>query len=193
MFYLEILLRTVAWESASQIVLRNGSKEVRKEPGYLGIFAEKKYVVEHQKITANHKIDISSQCQCFSICGKMQEFGLIEIIPLIHILNIQGQYPIFSILNSLQSTLFAAGGGALADGLMVGSILCLQVYTKMLILLFSKQFFSFYLSTCHKISVIYVYCFFQKHAIVSFFFLVLFIACLLYSIFDMVFSNRNIQ
>ena len=31
----------IAQESASQIVLRNCSKEVREEPGYIGVFAEK--------------------------------------------------------------------------------------------------------------------------------------------------------
>ena len=42
--------RTIAWETASQTVLMNCSKEVREESGYIGVFAEKKnknkYVVQ---------------------------------------------------------------------------------------------------------------------------------------------------
>ena len=34
--------------------LRNCAKEVREEPGYIENLAEK-HVVEHKKITANHK------------------------------------------------------------------------------------------------------------------------------------------
>ena len=34
------------------MALRSYSKEVREEPGYIGDFAEKKNVVEHQKVTA---------------------------------------------------------------------------------------------------------------------------------------------
>ena len=41
MFYSGTLLRTIAWETASQIALRNCPKEVREEPGYIGVFAEK--------------------------------------------------------------------------------------------------------------------------------------------------------
>ena len=41
MFYLKTLLRTVAWDPASQIALRDCYKEVREEPGYLGHFARK--------------------------------------------------------------------------------------------------------------------------------------------------------
>ena len=49
--------------TASQIALRN-CLDVKEEPGYIGIFAEKKkekeHVVEHQRITANHPLtDIS--------------------------------------------------------------------------------------------------------------------------------------
>ena len=51
------LLRTIAQETASQIALRNCSKEVREKPGYIGVFTGKnkkvkktqkiKHVVEH--------------------------------------------------------------------------------------------------------------------------------------------------
>ena len=43
------------------MALRDCSKEVREEPGYIRVFVEKqtkkqtKHVVQHQKITANHK------------------------------------------------------------------------------------------------------------------------------------------
>ena len=57
MFYSGTLLRAPG-ETASQTAqraLRDCSKEAREEPGYIGVFAGKKTVVEHQKITANHK------------------------------------------------------------------------------------------------------------------------------------------
>ena len=44
MFYLVALLRTIAWDTASQTALRNCSKEVREEPGYIGVFAGKKKI-----------------------------------------------------------------------------------------------------------------------------------------------------
>ena len=40
MFYSGTLLRTVG--QIAQIALRNCSKEVREEPGYTGVFVEKK-------------------------------------------------------------------------------------------------------------------------------------------------------
>ena len=45
--------------AASQIVLRNCSKEEKEEPGYIGVCWKKKTktkkpVVEYQKVTANH-------------------------------------------------------------------------------------------------------------------------------------------
>ena len=59
MCYSRTSLRTVALETASQIALRNCPREVKNEPGYIGVFAEKtkkqKHVVEHQKITARHR------------------------------------------------------------------------------------------------------------------------------------------
>ena len=38
----EALLRTITWESAFQLALRNCSKEVKEEPGYSGIFTGRK-------------------------------------------------------------------------------------------------------------------------------------------------------
>ena len=55
MFYLVALLRTVAWDTASQIVLRNCSQEVR-ELGYVGGFAEGK----KKDYCLSQKTDISS-------------------------------------------------------------------------------------------------------------------------------------
>lgn len=34
-FYSENLLRTIAWETASERALRNCSEEVKEEPGYI--------------------------------------------------------------------------------------------------------------------------------------------------------------
>ena len=50
MFYSGNLLRTIAQETASQITLRNRSEELREEPGYSGVFAEKKNVVKCQRL-----------------------------------------------------------------------------------------------------------------------------------------------
>ena len=50
------LLGTKTWDTASQRVLRNSYREIRKDSRYLGIFTEekKKKVVEHIKITSNN-------------------------------------------------------------------------------------------------------------------------------------------
>ena len=60
MFHLGTLLRTITQETASQTSLRNCSNKVMEEPGYMGVFVKKQkpeqtYIVEHQKITTNHK------------------------------------------------------------------------------------------------------------------------------------------
>jgi hypothetical protein len=56
-------------KEASQIALGDYSKEVREEPGHIGVFAEKKkintHVIEHRKITAKHK-NQTSQVNDFS-------------------------------------------------------------------------------------------------------------------------------
>ena len=56
----EEVLKTIAWETLSQMALRNCSKEVVEETGYIGTFIENKTKktkckVKHQKITSNHK------------------------------------------------------------------------------------------------------------------------------------------
>lgn len=40
-FTLRTLLRAITWETASQIAPWNCSKELREEPGYIGVFDEK--------------------------------------------------------------------------------------------------------------------------------------------------------
>ena len=51
------LLGTKTWDTASQRVLRNSYREIRKDSRYLGILTggeKKKTVVEHIKITSNN-------------------------------------------------------------------------------------------------------------------------------------------
>ena len=55
MFYLADLLRTVAWDVASQMALKDCSKEgARRHSSFCW---KKTHVVEHQSLTANHKTD----------------------------------------------------------------------------------------------------------------------------------------
>ena len=67
---------------ASQTSLRNCSKEVREEPVYIGVFAEKRkkthtHVVEHQKITAKHKKQTSqvNDFSAFLCMGRCKSLG----------------------------------------------------------------------------------------------------------------------
>ena len=55
MFYSADLLSTIAQDTATQIALRDFSREVREETRYIGVFAKKKNVVEHQNIVDNHE------------------------------------------------------------------------------------------------------------------------------------------
>lgn len=53
------LLRTIAWETLSQMTLRNCSKKVVEETGYIRVFLKTKQkkikcMVKHQKITSHH-------------------------------------------------------------------------------------------------------------------------------------------
>ena len=69
-------------EMSSKIALRNSSREVRNDPGYIGVFFWGKNVIGHQKINAVHK-EQTSQVNNFStfLCmRKMQELGLIEVV-----------------------------------------------------------------------------------------------------------------
>ena len=82
--------------AVSQITLRDCSKEVREESGYMGVFTGKKQkqniaqIVEHKRITANHKRQTSqvNNFSAFVYMRKMQESGFIEMIRLIWFLNI---------------------------------------------------------------------------------------------------------
>ena len=73
-------LRTRAWETASQIALRNYSEEVREEPGYIGEFLLKNRVDEHEKITANHKKRTSqvSDFRAFLHMGRCKILGSLK-------------------------------------------------------------------------------------------------------------------
>ena len=79
MFYSGTLLRTIAQETASETALRNLSKDVRKEPGYVGVLlGKKKQVVEHQKITVNHK-NQTSQVNDFLYVGRCKILGSLKL------------------------------------------------------------------------------------------------------------------
>ena len=54
MFYLADMLRTSAQETASQMPLRDCSKEVKEEPGCIRVFVKTNpRYLEYQKITVN--------------------------------------------------------------------------------------------------------------------------------------------
>lgn len=108
MFYSETLLRTIAWEDS----LSDSSDELfqreEKKSGYIGVFLEKN-VVEHQKITDNHtKKHPSSQGSDFassSMCGKVQESGLLKSSLWYTSLLSRANIHFFSFLNSPWGTL----------------------------------------------------------------------------------------
>lgn len=120
--------KTIAWESAFQRSLKNCSKEIREEPGYIAVLAEKQqqqHIVECQKIT-NHtqKKPQASQILVPFYLWKDASVLLTEIIPSMYILTTKDQKHVFLHLNSSQGTLL--GVVTVADGLMVGSVcLCL--------------------------------------------------------------------
>ena len=82
MFFGVTLLRTTAWETASQIALRICSKEVREESSYVGVFAEKNNVVQHQKITANYKKQTSqaNDFRAFLCMGRCKNLGSLKLL-----------------------------------------------------------------------------------------------------------------
>ena len=70
--------------------------------------------------TSNDKPNISdSGIQYFSIYGKMQESGLIAVIPLMHTLAILGQYPVLSHPESSHGA--PLGVGVVAADLTLGT------------------------------------------------------------------------
>ena len=93
---LSSLLRTLAWEPASQIILRNGYREVRDKTRYRGGFDREKCSWT-SKITANHKNrHIESMNLVSSMCGKVHVSGLTEMFPFDMILCCLG--PVFRFL-----------------------------------------------------------------------------------------------
>ena len=122
MFYSVALRKTIAPETASQTALRDCSKEVREEPGYIGVFAGKQnkteHVVEHQKITANHK-ELTSQVNDFSafLCmGKCKSLSLLKSFLSYTSYLPRASILFFSILDSPQGAPW--GAAAVADGLV---------------------------------------------------------------------------
>ena len=85
----EAWLKTIAWEPAFQRSLGNCSKEIREEPGYIAVLAEKQpqHVVECQKIT-NHtyKKTQKSRISVPFYLWKDARVLLTESIPLIYTL-----------------------------------------------------------------------------------------------------------
>ena len=59
---------------------------MREGPGYIGAFAKK--VVEHQKITANHKKSSYLQLMILVLFCVWEDALVVEIVPLIGILTI---------------------------------------------------------------------------------------------------------
>ena len=85
MFYSVALRKTIAPETASQTALRDCSKEVREEQGCIGVFAENKqtnkHVVEHPKITANHKKQTTqvNDFSAFLCMGRYKSLGSLKL------------------------------------------------------------------------------------------------------------------
>ena len=97
----EAWLKTIAWEPAFQRSLGNCSKEIREEPGYIAVLAEKQqqqHIVECQKIT-NHtyKKKQTSQISVPFYLWKDAGVLLTENIPLIYTLTPKDRTMFFSI------------------------------------------------------------------------------------------------
>ena len=100
-------IEDLSLETASHIALRDFSKEVREEPGYIGIFATNKQKTKKTpgswnikrlllvKEKAESQVNEFSTFLCMGRCRM-----LIEIISLICTLAIWGPYPALSILNT---------------------------------------------------------------------------------------------
>ena len=84
-------MEDLTWQTASQIALRDCLKELREEPGYIGVFAKNKNKQQQKQVVkakdfCQLKGKQTSQCNEFNIflcVGRCQESGLIQIIPLI--------------------------------------------------------------------------------------------------------------
>lgn len=83
----EKTLTSLAQKTASQITLRNCSKELMEEPEYLGVSAEtkqnktKKCVFEHQTTTVNHKRQTSqvNDFHAFLCRGRFKSLGSLKL------------------------------------------------------------------------------------------------------------------
>ena len=87
MFHSGTLLRTITQETASQTSLRSCSNKVMEEPGYIGVFVKKQkpeqtYIVEHQKITTNHKQSRHLSFSAFNGCVFVSQSYLILCNPM---------------------------------------------------------------------------------------------------------------
>ena len=94
------LLRTEAWEAVSQLALRDCSEEVREQSGYIGILNLKpgRWNIERLPLMKETRHPKLMNLVFFYVLEELfyvlQEYGLMEIIPLICILAIQHQYPV---------------------------------------------------------------------------------------------------
>ena len=82
MFYLGNLWRTIAWEIASQIGLRDCTKELTEEPWYIvvSLAKKKKKKVKHQKNRAKDKSQTSqvNDFSAFLFMGRCESLGLLK-------------------------------------------------------------------------------------------------------------------
>ena len=99
-------------DTASQIDLRDYSKEVRQEPAYVGVFTKDpgSRNIERLLLIKENQTTQVNECSSTFLCGSRCESpGLIETIPLICILTIQGQNPAFLQPESPSGCPFAGG------------------------------------------------------------------------------------
>ena len=91
MFYLADFLRTQS-KTTSRKALRDCSKEVRKEPEYIGVFQKQTNTgnqnIKRQLLIKENKTSQVKECNVHLCMGRHQESGLTKIYPLIYILAI---------------------------------------------------------------------------------------------------------
>lgn len=124
MFCLEPSLRTAAREAVSQIALRDCSREVQGEPGDTAVFAGGRGdTVRHQKMTANHKKQISqiNDFSAFLCVGRWKSLGFLKAFLLYASSLSRPSILFFSILNSAQGALWWRVGAAVTKGLLATS------------------------------------------------------------------------
>ena len=74
--YLADFLRTQAGEVASQIAVRNYSKEVREEPGYIGGFATK--TSEDLPLVKENQMSQVNEFSTFLCMGRCKSLGSLK-------------------------------------------------------------------------------------------------------------------